>query len=293
MANKKSNQLILLFLFISFLAAAQTAKPPATPVKQSKFYVKAYGGYGLLTPGSFQLTNVTVINAQTTFEVVSPGLGAGFHFGGGVGIILSDFLNLGIDGDYLSNKDLNGSSKGTAATGDFKVYSTKITSSILSIVPNITFKAISTETYYIYTRIGILIAVSTKSAKSIIDSNYQQSLNPIPYYSTHTTTEYSYGVGAGVQVAVGIQFGITENLRGFGELVGYYLPISPNSSTDVSTTYTYGSPNTLPASTSPHTPPDASTNYISSGTIPPNSNFPKTTYNVNYIGINIGVAYKF
>jgi hypothetical protein len=286
MATKKSNQLILLFLLTSFLATAQTTNK--TVVKQSKFYVKVYGGYGLLTPGSFRLTNLTGVSGQTTFEVLNPGLGAGIHFGGGIGIILSDFLNLGIDGDYLSGKELNATSTITV-NPNFATRTTKITSSVLSIIPNITFKAISTESYYIYTRIGILIAVSTKSASSVLDSSYVQGNIPYPYNSTHANTEYSYGVNAGVQVAVGIQFGITDNLRGFGELVGFYLPISPTSSTELSTQYSYNSPNTPPAVTPVQQ--TTNTNFSSSGTFPTNA--PKTTYNVNYIGINVGLAYKF
>src|SRR5664279_1995655 len=68
----------------------------------SKFYVKLYAGYGLLTPGSFRFTSQSL----TTFEVSSTGMGSGLHFGGGFGIILNDFINLGIDADYLKGKTL-------------------------------------------------------------------------------------------------------------------------------------------------------------------------------------------
>src|SRR4051812_41397907 len=63
----------------------------------SKFYIKAYGGYGLVNPGSYKLISTTYISGQAAFNTSKSGLGSGVRFGGGIGVIASDFLNLGVD----------------------------------------------------------------------------------------------------------------------------------------------------------------------------------------------------
>lgn len=102
---------------------------------------------------------------------------------------------------------------------------------------------------------------------------------------------YKYGVNVGVQAAIGVQFVISGNFRGFGELFGYYLPITPTSSNLSTTTRTYDASNKL---TNVSSPPSTDFTYSNSGTSPSSNNVqPSTTYNANSLGINIGIAYRF
>jgi len=72
----------------------------------SKVYIKIYGGYGLLTPGSYRLEstsyNTTGSTTTGTATISKTGFGSGPKFGGGIGFIVSDFLNIGVDAEYFS-----------------------------------------------------------------------------------------------------------------------------------------------------------------------------------------------
>jgi len=205
MAGKK---LILLACFFSIFSSLIMAQKESEP----NFYVKIFGGYGILTPGAFKLT---------------------------------------------------------------------------SIIPNITFKALSKPGYLIYTRIGILITAQTKSSSIVYDSSDLIINHPNPIVASNTNTTYTYSVNVGVQAALGLQFHITGNLRGFVELVGNYLPITPTSSTAVAVINNYNSGPTF-VSTSTTT---TQTSYKKSGNTG-NNEQNSMAYNVNYIGLNIGVALR-
>jgi hypothetical protein len=158
----KSKKVFFSLLFILSMISAAVAQQNSN----TGFYVKIYGGYGFLTPGSFKLTSTS----GSSFSIGNTALGEGIHYGGGVGYVLNDLLNLGVDVDYLNGKKLSISSSyaGGLGTG---VSNSAITYSILSIIPNVTFKAIAQPTYLIYTRIGIMITANTKSTLSIHDSS--------------------------------------------------------------------------------------------------------------------------
>jgi hypothetical protein len=245
------------------------------------FYVKIFGGYGFLTPGSFKLTSTS----GTSFSIGSTALGEGVHYGGGVGYVLNDLLNLGVDVDYLNGKKLAISSSFVGLPGNAKSNNT-INYSILSIIPNVTFKAIAQPTYLIYTRIGIIITANTKSNLSIYDSSNLTYNSPTHIIALDSNVNFTYNVNVGVQAALGVQFKITDNIRGFGEIAGYFLAITPSNSTNTGTRRYYN-----PA------PDGSSTNsqnytYKDSGDFTKNE-LPASSYNTNSIGINIGIAYRF
>src|SRR5580693_9202593 len=90
------------FIFLTIFSFTYGQQPsPEIPKKNpagSVIYIKIYGGYGLLTPGSNILTastNTVGGGSSSSFANSHVGLGAGLHFGGGVGVILNDFLNVG------------------------------------------------------------------------------------------------------------------------------------------------------------------------------------------------------
>src|ERR1700733_4018256 len=229
---KKILPAFLIFLTISCITYGQ--QPVVNPAKDNSansiFYIKIYGGYGLLTPGSNILTASTSSvggGTSSNFANSRLGMGAGLHFGGGVGVILNDFLNVGVDAEYLKAENI--STNSTFSNSPY--YSTEsqlLTHSTLSIIPNITFKAFSKPTYYFYTRLGILIDIHTNLELTGDDSTYNASMgNTFIYLTKNGDQKYAYNLNIGAQVAVGIQFRISEILRGFAEIAGNFLPVSP------------------------------------------------------------------
>lgn len=285
----KSIRILLVAILVNSILVHSTR---AQEQSGTSFYVKLYGGYGLLTPGSYNGGPVYSSEGglSSRFNTPSNAFGGGLHFGGGFGIILNDFLNIGVDAEYLKGRDINTVSLFT--NSPFWAQSTnRISHTVTSIIPNITFKAISKPTYYIYTRVGLLLAINTNISTVKRDS----SRNAMSYTVTNTTGKYNSGLSIGSTSAIGVQFNITENLKGFGEIVGFYLPWSPKSSTE------NGKSNTFNITVDPPTLSSSQQyeriiNYKKSGVInyplPPSWDAPKETHNINYIGLNIGVAYK-
>ncbi|GAB4024251.1 hypothetical protein [Spirosoma gilvum] len=213
------------------------SRPKATKATvEAPFYVKLYGFYGLLTPGSQVTTSYTSgLSGMTNtgFKNNSAGLGAGPRAGIGVGVIVSDFINLGIDADMLFGSDLTTENnyKNTTYTS---TGTTTTTLRVLSIVPNITFKALSRPAYYIYNRLGLVGGIIME---------YKTSSNSVytPTTGTGTTTisgtDYrENSLAIGYQAALGIQFRIGESLRGFAEIVAYNQSFRPKESMYSSTT---------------------------------------------------------
>ena len=86
--------------------STEVGAPKAAPRKpkavEAPFYVKLYGFYGLLTPGSQVNTSSSLSSGMATaFKVNATGLGAGPRAGVGLGLIVSDFINVGVDADLL------------------------------------------------------------------------------------------------------------------------------------------------------------------------------------------------
>ncbi len=259
----------------------------------SKFYVKVYGGYGLVNPGSFKLISYTTSSGPQTFNTSKNGLGAGVRFGGGIGVIASDFLNVGVDVDYLSGSTINSKShtvdNDTPPT-DFTTLE-RLNYNALAIIPNIVFKAISKPDYLIYTKVGALLNLPTNISKSEIDSlvpegtanNYKQVFNG----------KYKIGLTAGLNVALGVQYRLTDNLRAFGEVFGDFISLVPKQYDEVAVT-TGSTPKTI--TTHITYQDNGQTNYSSnpdgtvvSSTSPQEGN----RFNMNTIGINIGITYRF
>ncbi|HVM86755.1 MAG TPA: hypothetical protein VMT76_01115 [Puia sp.] len=278
-------KIILSILLLNILFANGTfAQQQSSP----GFYVKVYGGYGLLTPGSYNGgASYNSSSSTSSFSTPSNGLGGGLHFGGGIGIILNEFLNVGIDAEYLKGKDIKTTSL-YQASDYYSISNNKISHNVTSIIPNVTFKAISKPAYYIYTRIGIVLAVSTNITTTYNDSSNNTSTTPNTVYTYVQSGKYTTKLSFGTSAAIGVQFNISGNLKGFAELVGYYLPSSPSSYT-YNYNYQYTGPSPSNGSGS------VTYNYVKSGDYTGSSpyNTPKITNNINYIGLNLGVAYKF
>jgi hypothetical protein len=286
------------------LLAVLTMGAVAQEESASKFYVKAYGGYGLLTPGSYRLTTSTSSDTDpySTLSVSKKSLGAGIRAGGGIGVIASDFLNIGVDVEYLSGAPVKIQSE-YRSDSYWSSWSSELTYKSLSIVPHVVFKALSKPDYLIYNKLGILVNLPFDIDRSYSDT----AANPaVPYHGkTVANGTYKIKLGAGLNVAFGVQVTLSEKLRGFGEIFGNYLILTPESFTETQvTTEDNGGPSSVSNT-------NLTLTYVKEGPMPTtSSSAPNTkggydyvykyTYsvhehrmNMNAIGINIGVTYRF
>jgi hypothetical protein len=262
---------------------------------ESPFYVKLYGFYGLLTPGSQVSTSYTSLpitgmptNSSTSFKNNSTGLGAGLRAGIGIGVIVSDFINLGIDADMLFGSTLTTSDIYKAAT-----YTSTSSSStnfkVLSIIPNITFKALSRPSYYIYNRLGLVGGI-------VMDYQVNSTSLYAPTTGASTASVYQNdyrknSLAIGYQAALGIQFRLSQSLRGFAEVIAYNQSFQPKENLYVSTnTKTGSAPSTY----------SYITQFSSQGTSTTTKQdgldvYQSPSYNVvmNSIGVGIGLMFRF
>lgn len=193
----------------------------------SKIYIKIYGAYGLLTPGSFRGISNNDNNDINKVKVQKRGMGGGFRAGTGFGVIVNEFINIGIDGEYLMGNKIN--VKVDAIEGS-SIRTQSVTSyehQIVSIIPNVVFKAISKPAYYIYNRVGIIVGIPLSIAENekyeyqfkdptAVPRNIVQRDINITFNGEHTLK-----TSVGYQGVLGIQMILTEKLRGFCEITAY------------------------------------------------------------------------
>jgi len=282
--NNKRNFLLFLMLGATLLLQAQTE------ISESKFYIKVYGGYGLITPGSYKLVSSSNAGgASGNTSLSKTGLGAGIRAGGGIGVIISDFLNIGADVEYLSGSSLKSNTAYLPPTGYSFISQTQIKYTSLSITPHVVFKALSKPDYLIYNKFGILLNLPMNIKKTEFDSSF----NNVNYsYSANKTGTYKVGLTAGLSVALGVQVRLTDKLRGFAELFGNYLVLSPTNYDENRTEVLNGKA----VASDYHLIfiKNGQTSNTSSG----NSSTSTTsvygnTFNMNAVGVNIGITYRF
>lgn len=205
-----------------------TAAAPRNPkATEAPFYAKIYGLYGLLTPG-VQISHGELQSPDGsvfTFKTANKGLGAGPRAGIGLGFIVSDFINLGIDADILFGRDLsitNSYRDGRATYGNTETTTLKV----VSVIPNITFKALSRPAYYIYNRLGLVggVVLDYKTVNSALEQ-VNNGGSSKTFESTSKYTKNSLALG--YQAALGIQFRLSQAIRGFAEIVAYNQSFKP------------------------------------------------------------------
>ena len=243
------NILAVLAILFYYSALAQSDE-----VQEFKFYARVFGSYGFFTGGSFKAPASTSTVSQNGtssygFNAQKNGMGAGVRFGAGFGIIVSKAINIGIDVEYLSGTKLTSTSSTqlndsiliNSATPNASATTTasdnyQLSHTILSIIPSITFKAITTENYYIYTRVGIIIGIPLKI--DVTDTSHSLYITSLPAvtppgynYSTEIASNSAYNYksnpGIGYQAALGIAFKISSNMRFYGEVVSNSLTLHP------------------------------------------------------------------
>jgi hypothetical protein len=209
---------IFLSIFLLFLFAQQLFSQDKSP----KISINIYGGYGFINPSGDYFTTTSdahgsANNSTTAFTRTKEALGNGAHMGFGVSYALNNFISVGIDADYLTGKkNAPQNVPADTLTGSFNS-----THSVLSIIPNISFKLLGKGKYHLYNTIGIIEAVQTK-----FDYTYSGQQGQV---STADNYKYHYGANTGLKDALGVQIDIAKNIQVFAELSGYFLSVKPTS----------------------------------------------------------------
>ncbi|GAB2530550.1 hypothetical protein [Spirosoma aerophilum] len=208
----------------------KSAPPAAVPYKakatEAPFYVKIYGFYGLLTPGVQVNYSSAILQSGglQPFKTTNKGLGAGLRTGLGIGLIINDFVNIGIDAEALFDAPIE--IEYSFEDGLGKSTTTSVTTlKVASLIPNVTFKALSRPSYYIYNRLGLVggMVLDYKTVNSYVDLAKSGFIK-----TSGTTNQYTKNsLAIGYQAALGIQFRLSQSIRGFAEVVAYNQSFKP------------------------------------------------------------------
>ncbi|MEO7766399.1 MAG: hypothetical protein ABIS01_03195 [Ferruginibacter sp.] len=215
--------------------------------KEPRFLLNIHTGYsyGLGSTFKFYADDIRAVDVsktgnnpvQKTFAYRNPwkGLGDGFRIGGGLSVIVNDFINLGVDVDYFKStitKTRDSSyhqitdSPPPGQAEDY-TYKEELTLSydatLITIIPHITFKAISKPKWFIYNKIGAVITFRPNSLETDYNkiSIRQGARGVFRDSSSIEIKKYDWVIrkpAVGFMGAFGIQFKVTRALRAFGEI---------------------------------------------------------------------------
>ncbi|MCY7352993.1 MAG: hypothetical protein LH606_20440 [Cytophagaceae bacterium] len=266
------------------------------PNDDSRLFLKVYGYYGLVAPGSYRLTsNVSSFGSGTSnknaFEQ-SQGIGVGLRAGLGLGYIVSDIINLGLDAEYClpASIEAPGSFTSSGVSGSSVGQSTQtFTYEFVTLTPNITLKAITKADYYIYSRVGLSVVLPLTFQRGYTST----SATTTGTKTTQTAFDYQYDykgkIDLGFQSALGVQFSAGTKIRVFGEVVFNAYTFNPSGSTYTSISS---------SATSPTTTSTLEYIYQKSGEYVSTPGAKTVTvqqerFQANSLGVAVGLAYRF
>lgn len=216
----------------------------------SKFYVKFYSGYGILSPGSYKIQSNNTVSYYDQFNVYQDttvqsqgkkGLGQGLRVGAGIGYVLNDFLNLGIDVEYGKSVKMKNSLGTQLAPYDYDSVSDNMNYKALTITPYVTFKVLSKPNYFFYNKLGILFTLPVNLHTSGTMAHSRSSFwPPLPMDSVNSNLNvvtqryqgsYRLSLGIGFNVSFGVNVRLNNSMRLFGEIFGNFSALAPSQST--------------------------------------------------------------
>ncbi|WP_080055419.1 hypothetical protein [Spirosoma aerolatum] len=262
--------------------------PKKGKLSEAPFFLKAYGFYSLLTPGTEINYSGTQsqITSPTIYKPVNTHLGAGPRAGIGVGLIVSDFINVGVDADLLFGTPLQLTYDvfvGSGSTASFYKISTNTTLRVLSVIPNITFKALSRPSYYIYNRLGLVggVVLDYKTLSNTLQTPTRGATTT----SVNTATYTKNSLALGYQAALGIQFRLSQSIRGFAEVVAYNQSFKPREVQNTNSSTTNGAT----------TVQNSATQFKDAGDYNKMNPYEQPVYNVpiNSVGLGAGLVVRF
>jgi opacity protein-like surface antigen len=313
----QSYRLLPIFIGIFSCTACLAQYDAPETLNDSKLFFKVYGAYGLLTPGSFRGISNSDNNDVNVVKVQKQGMGGGIRAGAGLGFILNKYINIGIDGEYLKGNTIKvsvGALTGASVTTQGSI---TYNHEVLSVIPNIVFKAYSGPSYTIYNRIGLVVGlplnITEKEQSEYHFKNLTVGSKEIQQTDSYTTANGKDKLknALGYQGALGVQVNLSDNLRGFFEIAVYGISFDRIEYRDVARVVTRT--DTRKDVSAPVTNIDNSilikkyektgwTNYD----VPPpgavtgthnnqitTSTLPQSPVNMNSITAGIGIAYRF
>jgi hypothetical protein len=217
--------------------------------KESKWFVRIQGSYGLAAPGAFRPHNSYATYLDSTrlgssHKTNRRGLGQGLRTGLSVGYILNDLINVGLDADVnwsgrVCASDITDSVRRSinASTIELRSSHSALDARMITVTPSITFKAISKSAFYLYARLGVSAALSTKVGGVSVETSDTRIRRtgapsaPIVPANTRNETlaryQYKGGMAFGYLAALGGQIKITDRIRFFTELQANSITYSP------------------------------------------------------------------
>ncbi|MEP6596119.1 MAG: hypothetical protein ABJA71_09225 [Ginsengibacter sp.] len=292
----------------------------------SKMYMKLYGGYGIFTPGSFKINTVYFLHDTAVRTQTKKGLGSGLRYGGGIGVVMNDFLNIGIDAEYHKGSWEEKALNARIDDLNYNIKTSKINYTTISLTPHVIFKALAKPKYFIYNKLGILLTLpftlgtslqSTSANNQILENDlnaFTENLN------STTSEEYKISLGVGLNVALGVNLRLSEKLRIFSEVFGNYSALSPRSSVEIDyskrfASLSYNTGNSEPLIIKQISTITTNTTYEKGGSLPANGEYSlspsftvddytqtnvgintlahKFTINMAVLGVNLGIIYRF
>jgi hypothetical protein len=207
----------------------------------SKLYMKVFGNYAFPTSASYRSTSYTssVVNNDYTFNTVKDGLGMGLRAGVGVGLVLNDFINIGLDAENYFGPTITSSNlyyyDNQAGLVSISNTSVDYQAKIVMLSPNITFKALSQPNFFIYNRLDIKVGIMTKVTEKTnneYNERFIEDININPNPTDHITKskqdfEYQGGIPFGFSAALGFQVKLSDKIRFFTEVEYTYLTYNP------------------------------------------------------------------
>jgi len=290
--------------------------------KEPRFYLNVHGGYAVALGSTFKFYPDDISSIQVEkvnngipvksvgYKTPTKGLGEGVRFGAGVSYIINDFINVGMDFDYFSStiSKIKDSSyhESRNTQGNFYDYLYKdrirITydATLLTISPNITFKAISRPKFFIYNKVGAILTFRPNSIERDEHQVFARTTTQGGFYKDSSASdllEYQWKIknpSYGFTGAIGVQAKIAEKFRVFGELqfshVVFVIARRTTSSYMVNGKEMVG---TLPASAREV---DFEKEYNATGvSVDPNQPSRAITQRIpiTYVGMNAGIVYRF
>jgi len=324
----KPSNLLKSVLFLLPVAATSQVQPllpdsNSTVVfklkKQPRFYLTVHGGYSVALGSTFKFypDDVNSISVQMiensapskniSYSATTKGLGEGARFGAGLSYIINDFINVGIDFDYLStsiskNRDSTFYQVKKSEGIDYRYterYNITYKAKLLTISPNITFKAISRPRFFIYNKIG---AILTFRPNSIQTENQDAKMRMaeqgfVKDSSSKNTKRYEWGIrnpAFGFMGAIGMQVKITGRIRAYGEIQFTHVVFAVKNR--VLTNYTLNGREMVKTLTRAEKEIEFEKNYTDDEWSN-NPNQParatRQRFPISYIGFQAGLAYRF
>jgi hypothetical protein len=228
-------------------SVADAVTPSIKIEKEPRFAVNLHAGYSVGLGSTFKfypddISSISVVQngnnpASKTIAYSNPakGLGDGLRVGFGASYIVNDFINVGLDFDYFRStiKKFRDSSihqtnlPVTNNAADEYFYSERNTISyqatLLSITPNITFKAIARPKWFLYNKLGAVITFRPNSLQED-RTDMKSSMGWQGFYKDSFSTvikKYEWGIrnpAFGFMGAFGGQVKIAHNIRAFAEI---------------------------------------------------------------------------